>query len=42
VQCVHITNLLVQIRLGEIGDIIDCVREGIKFLVTSEASVEAI
>lgn len=42
VRCAHVTNLLVQTGFGEIGDIIDYVREGIKFLVASEVSVEAI
>jgi hypothetical protein len=31
--CAHITNLLVQDGLVEIGGIVDCVREGIKYLV---------
>ncbi|KAG2694267.1 hypothetical protein I3760_08G134200 [Carya illinoinensis] len=34
--CAHITNLLVQYGLGEIRDIVDCVRDGIKYLVASE------
>lgn len=34
--CAHITNLLVQDGLAEIGGIVDCVREGIKYLVASE------
>ncbi|XP_062170979.1 zinc finger BED domain-containing protein RICESLEEPER 2-like [Alnus glutinosa] len=37
VRCVaHITNLLVQDGLGEISSIVDCVRNGIKYLVASE------
>ncbi|XP_062150253.1 zinc finger BED domain-containing protein RICESLEEPER 2-like [Alnus glutinosa] len=34
--CAHITNLLVQDGLGEISVIVDCVRDGIKYLVASE------
>jgi hypothetical protein len=34
--CAHITNLLVQAGLSEIGDIIDSVRQGIKYIVASE------
>jgi hypothetical protein len=34
--CAHVTNLLVQARLVEIGDIIDSVREGIKYIVSFE------
>jgi hypothetical protein len=34
--CAHITNLLVQVKLSEIGDIIDSVRQGIKYIVASE------
>ncbi|XP_059446001.1 zinc finger BED domain-containing protein RICESLEEPER 2-like [Corylus avellana] len=37
VRCVaHVTNLMVQDGLAEIGDIVDCVRDGIKYLVASE------
>ena len=37
VRCyAHITNLLVQAGLSEIGDIIDYVRYGIKYIVASE------
>ncbi|XP_042944767.1 zinc finger BED domain-containing protein RICESLEEPER 2-like [Carya illinoinensis] len=36
--CAHVTNLLVQDGLGQIGNIINCVREGIKYLVASEGS----
>ncbi|XP_062170992.1 zinc finger BED domain-containing protein RICESLEEPER 1-like [Alnus glutinosa] len=35
--CAHITNLLVQVGLAKIGDIVDSVREGIKYIVASEA-----
>jgi hypothetical protein len=34
--CAHITNLLVQVGLSKIGDIIDSVRQGIKYIVASE------
>jgi len=34
--CAHITNLMVQDGLGEIGEIVDYVRDEIKFLVASE------
>jgi hypothetical protein len=34
--CAHITNLLVQAGLSEIGDIIDSVRQEIKYIVASE------
>jgi hypothetical protein len=34
--CAHITNLLVQTGLSEIGDIIDSVRHEIKYIVASE------
>jgi hypothetical protein len=37
VRCfAHITNLIVQTRLAEIGDIIDFVRYEIKYIVASE------
>ncbi|XP_059436467.1 zinc finger BED domain-containing protein RICESLEEPER 2-like [Corylus avellana] len=37
VRCyAHITNLLVQARFSKIGDIIDSVRQGIKYIVASE------
>lgn len=37
VRCVaHITNLLVQDGLGEISLIVDCVKNEIKYLVTSD------
>ncbi|GFZ20805.1 hypothetical protein Acr_28g0015100 [Actinidia rufa] len=35
--CAHIVNLLVQDGLGEIGDIVDGIREGVKYLAASEA-----
>ncbi|XP_042952157.1 zinc finger BED domain-containing protein RICESLEEPER 2-like [Carya illinoinensis] len=38
--CAHITILLVQYRLGEIRDIVDCVRDGIKYLVASESRLK--
>jgi hypothetical protein len=34
--CAHITNLMVQNGFGEIGEIVDCVRDEIKFLVALE------
>jgi hypothetical protein len=34
--CAHITNLLVQSGLAEIKDIIDDVRQGIKYIVAAE------
>jgi hypothetical protein len=34
--CAHITNLMVQDSLGEISVIIDCTREGSKYLVALE------
>jgi hypothetical protein len=34
--CAHIINLMVQDGLGEIEEIVDCVRDGIKYLVASE------
>ncbi|XP_062144804.1 zinc finger BED domain-containing protein RICESLEEPER 2-like [Alnus glutinosa] len=38
--CAHITNLMVQDGLGEIGDIVDYVRDGIKFLVAYEGRLK--
>jgi hypothetical protein len=35
--CAHVTNLLVQYGLSEIKTIVDCVRDGIKYLVASES-----
>jgi hypothetical protein len=37
--CAHVTNLLVQVGLAEIEDIIDFVRQGIKYLVASEGQL---
>jgi hypothetical protein len=34
--CAHITNLLMQAGLVEIGEIIDIIRQGIKYVVASE------
>jgi hypothetical protein len=34
--CAHVTNLLVQAGLAEIGDIVDSVRQRIKYVVASE------
>ena len=34
--CAHITNLLVQFRLAEIKDIINDVRQDIKYIVVAE------
>jgi hypothetical protein len=36
----HITNLLVQDEISQIGDIVDCVRDGIKYLVASEGRLK--
>ncbi|XP_062147730.1 zinc finger BED domain-containing protein DAYSLEEPER-like [Alnus glutinosa] len=38
--CAHVTNLLVQARLAEIGDIVDSVRQGIKYVVASEGRLK--
>jgi tRNA1(Val) A37 N6-methylase TrmN6 len=38
--CAHITNFLVQDSLDEIGDTIDCIREGIQYLVASEGRLK--
>jgi hypothetical protein len=38
--CAHLTNLLVQAGLSEIGDIIDSVRQGIKYIVASEGRLK--
>jgi hypothetical protein len=35
--CAHITNLLMQSRLAEIKDIIDDVRQGIKYIVATKS-----
>jgi hypothetical protein len=37
--CAHVTNLLVQAGLAKIGDIIDSVREGIKYILASESQL---
>jgi hypothetical protein len=34
--CAHITNLLVQDRISQIENIMDCVKDDIKYLVASE------
>jgi len=38
--CAHVTNLLVQAGLAEIGDIVDSVRQGIKYVVASEGRLK--
>jgi hypothetical protein len=38
--CAHVTNLLVQAGLSEIGDIVDSVRQGIKYVVASEGRLK--
>jgi len=38
--CVHITNLLVQDGISQIGDIVDCVRDGVKYIVASEGRLK--
>ncbi|XP_042964774.1 zinc finger BED domain-containing protein RICESLEEPER 2-like [Carya illinoinensis] len=38
--CAHITNLLVKDGLSEIGELVDCVREGVKYLVASETRIK--
>jgi len=38
--CAHLTNLLVQLGLAEIGDIVDSVRQGIKYVVASEGRLK--
>ncbi|KAG6657286.1 hypothetical protein CIPAW_04G079600 [Carya illinoinensis] len=40
--CAHITNLLVQYGLGKIRDIVDCVRDDIKYLVLQLSSKKLI
>jgi hypothetical protein len=37
--CAIVTNLLVQAGLAEIGDIVDSVREGIKYIVAFEGQL---
>jgi hypothetical protein len=38
--CAHVINLLVQAGHGEIGDIVDSVRQGIKYVVASEGRLK--
>ncbi|KAG2664995.1 hypothetical protein I3760_16G109000 [Carya illinoinensis] len=38
--CTHITNLLVKDGLSEIGELVDCVQEWVKYLVASEARIK--
>jgi hypothetical protein len=38
--CAHVTNLLVQAGLVEIGDIVDSVRQGIKYVVALEGRLK--
>jgi len=38
--CAHIINLLVQDEISQIGDIVDCVRDGIKYLIASEGMLK--
>jgi hypothetical protein len=38
--CAHITNLLVQDGISQIGDIVDCVRDGTKYIVASEGRLK--
>jgi len=38
--CAHITNLLVQDGISQIGDIVNCVRDGIKYIVTSNGRLK--
>jgi len=38
--CAHITNPLVQDGISQIGDIVDCVRDGIKYIVASEGRLK--
>jgi hypothetical protein len=41
VRCyAHITNLLMQDGISQIGDIVDCVRDDIKYLVTSNGRLK--
>jgi hypothetical protein len=35
--CVHVTNLIAQDKLDEIRAIVDCVRDGIKYLLAFES-----
>lgn len=38
--CAHIINLLVQDEISQIGDIMDCVMDDIKYLVASDARLK--
>jgi hypothetical protein len=38
--CTHVTNLLVQAELAEIGDIVDSIKQGIKYVVASEKTLK--
>jgi len=38
--CAHTTNLLVQDGISQIGDIVDCVRDGRKYIVASEGMLK--
>jgi hypothetical protein len=38
--CAHITNLLVQDGISQIGDIVDCVRDDIKYIIASEGRLK--
>jgi hypothetical protein len=38
--CAHITNPLAQDGISQIGDIVDCVRDGIKYIVASEGRLK--
>jgi ABC-type sugar transport system ATPase subunit len=38
--CAHITNLLVQDGNCQIGEIVDCVRDGIKYIVALEGKLK--
>ena len=40
--CTHITNLLVQFGLAEIKDIIDDVRQSIKYIVAVEGRMNVL
>ena len=39
--CAHVTNLLMQAGLSTIGDIVDSVRQGIKYIVAYETRLKA-
>ncbi|XP_062176105.1 zinc finger BED domain-containing protein RICESLEEPER 2-like [Alnus glutinosa] len=38
--CAHITNLLVEDGISQIGDIVDCVRDGTKYIVASDGRLK--